>query len=77
MSQLFKECELRRFVEGRVERAIRWLDASDADIGRIVILPSRVDDGFDEWEIVSAPEPALPGSAVERFEADELAVQVN
>ena len=71
---LFKECELRRFVDGRVERAIHWLDADDADIGRIVILPSRVDDDYDEWEIVSAPDPALPANVVEFFEDDELMV---
>ena len=74
MSQLFKECELRRFVEGRVERAIRWLAADEADIGRVVLLPSQVDDDFDEWEIVSAPDPALPASVVELFEADTLSV---
>ncbi len=74
MSQLFKECELRRFVEGRVERAISWLAADEADIGRVVLLPSQVDDDFDEWEIVSAPDPALPASVVELFEADTLSV---
>lgn len=79
MSQLFKQCELRRFVEGRVERAIRWLDADEADIGRVVHLESPVDGGVDEfelveWEIVSAPEPALPAEIVELFETDTLPV---
>lgn len=74
MSQLFKECELRRFVEGRVERAIRWLDADEADIGRIVQLHSLVDGSLGEWEVVSAPDPALPADIVELFEADTLSV---
>lgn len=77
MSQRFKECELRRFVEGRVERAIRWLDADEADIGRVVHLTSLVDGAADEcetveWEIVSAPDPALPAELVELFEAEAL-----
>ena len=74
MGQLFKECELRRFVEGRVERAIRWLDADEADIGRTVLLAHPVDGSLDEWEIVSAPEPALPAEVVELFEVDTLPV---
>ena len=79
MSQLYKQCELRRFVDGRVERAIRWLDADEADIGRVVHLESPVDGSADEfeiveWEIVSAPEPALPAEIVELFETDTLSV---
>ena len=79
MSQLYKQCELRRFVDGRVERAIRWLDADEADIGRVVHLESPVDGSADEfeiveWEIVSAPEPALPAEIVELFETDTLPV---
>ncbi len=79
MSQLFKECELRRFVEGRVERAVRWLDADEADIGRVVYLPGPVDGSTDEcktveWEIVSAPDPALPAEIVEFFEAEAEAL---
>lgn len=73
MSQLFKQCELRRFVEGRVERAIRWLAADEADIGRVVLLPGALDSESAEWEIVSAPEPALPAEIVELFESDTLA----
>jgi hypothetical protein len=67
MSQLFKECELRRFGEGQVERVVRWLDADDAVIGRVVDLG----DG-EQWEIVSAPDPALPACIVRRFDPEAV-----
>ena len=62
-ADLFKQCELRRFgLDGQVERRIRWLPAEDAVVGGD--LPC--DDG---WEIVSAPDPALPARAVQLFES--------
>lgn len=64
MTALFKECELRRIDADRdsVERTIRWLPADIAVIGSIVKL-----DAGERWEIVSAPEPALPEAIVRRL----------
>ena len=67
MSQLYKECELRRFGGSRVERAIRWLPAEEAVIGGVV----HFGEG-ETWEIVSAPDPALPGAIVRRFDPDAI-----
>lgn len=68
-SQLYKECELRRLGDGRsaVERAVRWLPEEQAVIGRVV----RLDAG-ERWEIVSAPEPALPGCIVRRLDPEAI-----
>ena len=74
MIDLYKECELRRFGHGKntmagtVERTTRWLPASDAVIGRLVQLGER-----GEWEIISAPDPALPENVVRRFDPDGIA----
>lgn len=64
-ADLLKQCELRRFAsDGRVERDIRWLPAEHAVVGRE--LPEGHDEG---WEIVSAPDPALPAHAVRLYES--------
>jgi hypothetical protein len=69
MTALYKECELRRLGDGRsaVERVIRWLPADFAAIGRVVNLGAG-----DRWEIVSAPEPALPAAIVRRFDPNAI-----
>lgn len=70
MSLLYKECELRRHEMSRedgpapVQRMVRWLPADVAAIGRVVSL-----EAGERWEIVSAPEPALPEGIVRRFGA--------
>jgi hypothetical protein len=62
---LLKQCELRRFGQnGRVERDVRWLPAEHAVVGRE--LPQGDGEG---WEIVSAPDPALPEIAVRLYES--------
>ena len=77
ISNLYKECQLRRFTSapigdpiGRsdVERTTRWIPVDDAVIGARVRLCRR--DG--EWEIVSAPEPALPGEIITRIDPDAI-----
>jgi hypothetical protein len=69
---LYKECELRRLGDGRsaVERTRRWLPAEHASIGRVV----RLDAG-ERWEIISAPEPALPAAIVRRFDPTSLPLE--
>ena len=78
MSQMYKECELRRFggskSHGRAERTVRWLPADDAVIGNVVTLGDespKTRRGGD-WEIVSAPEPALPATIVRRLDPHAL-----
>lgn len=63
-ADLFKQCELRRFgADGKVERRTHWIPADDAVVGR------EIPCGDDGWEIVSAPDPALPGRAIQLFES--------
>ena len=70
-ADLLKQCELRRFGrDGRVERDVRWLPEADAVVGRS---PCGIDAG---WEIVSAPDPALPARAVRLFESAEELVRL-
>lgn len=68
-STLYKECELRRGGDdrSRFERIVRWLPADTAVIGRAVKL-----DAGERWEIVSAPEPALPACVIRRFDPTAL-----
>ncbi|HQY89840.1 MAG TPA: hypothetical protein PK402_14395 [Tepidisphaeraceae bacterium] len=61
MSQLFKQSELRRFIDRRFERRVVWLPAERAVIGLRVTL----DDLTEGWEVVSVSEPALPASLVD------------
>lgn len=71
-ADLFKQCELRRFgADGLVERDVRWLPADEAVVGGV--LPLDEDEG---WEIVSAPDPALPARAVRLFESAEELVRL-
>jgi hypothetical protein len=58
--QLLKQTELRRFVGRRFERAIRWLPADRAVVGRLVTL----DDLTEGWEVISVHEPGLPADVV-------------
>lgn len=61
MSRLFKQSELRRFVDRRFERRIVWLPADRAVIGLRVTLG----DLTEGWEVVSVHEPALPASLID------------
>ena len=61
MSMLFKQSELRRFVDRRFERRVVWLPAERAVIGQRVTL----DDLTEGWEVVSVHEPALPASLID------------
>jgi len=71
MSEMFKQCELTKSVDGGVARMISWIPQNIAIAGALVSLKdSESGDQTSGWRVIYVGEPALDAKVLERQSRD-------
>ncbi|HWE93811.1 MAG TPA: hypothetical protein VG269_07580 [Tepidisphaeraceae bacterium] len=73
MSEMFKQCELTKPVDGGLARMISWIPAHIAVLNAIVALKdSESGERTAGWRVANVTEPAVPAKLLERQSRDYL-----
>ena len=73
MSEMYKQCELTKPMDGGVARMVSWIPQKVAVAGlRVRLKDSESGQWTEGWTVENVTEPALPGKLLERQSRDYL-----
>lgn len=73
MTDLYKQCELVKPLDGGIAKMISWIPARIAIVDQTVRLKDTETGEWTEgWKVNNVTEPPLPGKLLERWSRDYL-----